>query len=101
MPEVSKDGLTYTFKLKEGVEFHDNKCFEGGKGREMVASDVVYSIMRLADPRNNAVGWWILDGKIKGLNEWRESQKGKEKTNYDVEIEGAKSPGQVHSPISA
>lgn len=88
MPEVSKDGLTYTFKLKEGVEFHDNKCFEDGKGREMVASDVVYSIMRLADPKNNAVGWWILDGKIKGLNEWRDAQKGKDKSDYSAKVEG-------------
>lgn len=90
MPEVSKDGLTYTFKLKEGVLFHDNKCFEGGKGREMVAEDVVYSIKRLADARNNAVGWWILDGKIKGLNEWRDAQKSKDKTDYSAAVEGLK-----------
>ncbi|MBC75503.1 MAG: hypothetical protein CME64_05750 [Halobacteriovoraceae bacterium] len=90
MPKVSKDELTYTFKLKEGVLFHDNKCFKDGKGREMVAEDVVYSFKRLADPRNNAIGWWILDGKLEGLNEWREKQKRLEKTNYDEEVSGLK-----------
>lgn len=90
LPEVSADGLTYTFKLKEGVLFHDNKCFKDGKGREMVAEDVVYSIKRLADPKNNAIGWWVLDGKIEGLNEWRVSQKEKKQTNYDLEVSGVK-----------
>lgn len=37
--ETSADGLTWTFKLKEGVKFHD--------GTELLASDVVYSMNRL------------------------------------------------------
>ena len=47
LPTVSKDGLTYTFKLRKGVLFQDDVAFAGGKGRELVASDVVYSIKRL------------------------------------------------------
>lgn len=37
--EVSSDGLTYTFKLREGSTFHD--------GSPIDASDVVYSIERI------------------------------------------------------
>ncbi|MBD66122.1 MAG: hypothetical protein CME62_13000 [Halobacteriovoraceae bacterium] len=89
MPEVSEDGLTYTFKIKKGVKFHDNKCFKDGKGRELKASDFVYSIKRMADMRNISTGWWLLDGRIKGLNEWRDKYNGKV-ANYDDEIEGLK-----------
>jgi ABC-type transport system substrate-binding protein len=41
---VSEDGLTYTFTLQDSVYFHDNECFEGGKGRLMTAEDVKYSL---------------------------------------------------------
>ncbi|MCM2322568.1 MAG: ABC transporter substrate-binding protein [Oligoflexia bacterium] len=77
MPEVSADGRSYTFKLKKGVLFQDDPCFKetGGQGRELTADDVVYSFLRLVDPRLVSTGWWVLDGKIEGLNEWRESAK--------------------------
>lgn len=88
MPEVSKDGLTYTIKLKKGVYFQDNECFPEGKGREVEASDVVYSIKRLADPKNQSTGWWVLDGKLKGLNEWREEISKTNTADYSKKIEG-------------
>lgn len=90
MPEVSADGITYTFKIKKGVLFQDNEAFPGGKGRELEASDFVYSIKRLADPKNQAPGWWVLDGKLKGLNAWADKHSKLPTTNYDEEVEGLK-----------
>lgn len=90
MPTVSDDGLTYTFKVKKGVFFQDDAAFPEGKGRELVAEDFVYSIKRLADPKLQGLGWWLLDGKIKGLNEWREKYTELPKTDYDEEVEGLK-----------
>ncbi len=90
MPKVSDDGLTYTFKVKKGVVFQDDPAFPEGKGRELVAADFVYSIKRLADPKLQGLGWWLLDGKIKGLNEWRQKYAELPKTDYDEEVEGLK-----------
>jgi ABC-type transport system substrate-binding protein len=46
--EISEDGLTYTFELRDGVTFHN--------GREMTAEDVVYSINRTVDPETKSPG---------------------------------------------
>ncbi|MES2566978.1 MAG: ABC transporter substrate-binding protein [Bacteroidota bacterium] len=48
---VSDDGLTYTFTLRNDVYFHDNQCFENGKGRKVTARDFVISFNRLYDAR--------------------------------------------------
>ncbi|MDO9182585.1 MAG: ABC transporter substrate-binding protein [Bacteriovorax sp.] len=90
MPEASKDGLTYTFKIRPGIKFQDDIAFPEGKGREVLASDFVYSIKRLADSKNQAEGWWVLDGKLKGLNEWRDKNAKLPAANYDEEVEGVK-----------
>lgn len=47
MPEVSEDGLTYTFSLREGVNF---VLPSGEIHREMTADDVVFSLNRVLNP---------------------------------------------------
>lgn len=90
MPTVSANGKVLTFKLKKGVLFQDDEAFRDsqGKGREMTAEDVVYSFKRLADPKLASSGWWIFDGKIAGLNEWREAAKAG--PDYSKQVEGLK-----------
>ncbi len=54
--EVSDDGLTWTFTLREGVTFHDGSTFE--------AADVVYSYERIMDEEvaaNNAYRFASVD----------------------------------------
>jgi len=90
LPTVSADGLTYTFKIKKGVLFHDSPAFKDGIGREVTADDFLYSIRRLADPRLTAKGWWVLDDRIAGLNEWRAKYAKLDATDYNEAIEGLK-----------
>lgn len=99
MPDISDDGLTYTFKIKKGVKFHDNPCFKatGGKGRELTAEDFIYSWKRIADVKNVSEGWWIFEGKIVGLDEFRDYSKGVDtgagqKVDYARPVEGIQAP---------
>lgn len=46
--EISEDGLTYTFALVEGVQFHN--------GSDFTADDVVFTFNRLQDVESSAVG---------------------------------------------
>ncbi|WP_110684874.1 ABC transporter substrate-binding protein [Salinicola aestuarinus] len=46
--EISDDGMTYTFHLREGVTFHN--------GREMTAADVKYSLERTINPQTQSPG---------------------------------------------
>jgi len=48
---VSSDGLTYTFYLRNDVYFHDNPCFKSNKGRKVISRDFVYSFNRLFDSK--------------------------------------------------
>ncbi|MBB3571240.1 ABC transporter substrate-binding protein [Rhizobium sp. BK491] len=57
---VSPDGLTYTFKLHKGVKFSN--------GREIVASDVKYSIERAVNPKTQGPGAGFF-GAIKGYED--------------------------------
>jgi oligopeptide transport system substrate-binding protein len=49
--EITKSGTVYTFHLRNNVYFHDNKCFEDGKGRPVTATDFVYTFNRLLNPK--------------------------------------------------
>ncbi|MHC4719575.1 MAG: ABC transporter substrate-binding protein [Planctomycetota bacterium] len=75
MPEVSEDGLSYTIKIKRGVYFHGDRCFPGGRGREVKASDFVFSWKRIADLKSRSKMWWVFDNRIVGLDEFREYTK--------------------------
>ena len=46
LPDISDDGLTYSFELKEGVKFHD--------GTTLKSSDVKYSFTRMFLPDTKA-----------------------------------------------
>lgn len=99
MPEVSADGLVYTIRLRKGVRFVDDPCFTktGGRGRELVAADVVYSFQRLMDAKLDARGTWIFDGKLVGIDAFHEASASAEE-NWAVEgypaVEGVSAPDE-------
>ncbi|GAB6099250.1 ABC transporter substrate-binding protein [Halanaerocella petrolearia] len=81
--KVSEDGLTWTFDLKEGVKFHN--------GREVKASDVVYSFTRILDPETKSERAWLFDS-VKGATAFQEGEADKVSgfkalNDYKVQIE--------------
>jgi len=61
--EISKDGLTYTFHLRNDVIFQDDIAFKGSRGRKVVAGDFVYSFSRILDSKLASPGAWVF-GKV-------------------------------------
>jgi ABC-type transport system substrate-binding protein len=59
--EVTKDGKTYTFKIKPGAKFSN--------GREVTAEDFAYSFKRIINPATRSPRSWVLGG-IAGANEY-------------------------------
>jgi len=68
---VSKDGITYTFKLRNDVSFHKHKIFGKDSTRNVVASDFEYSFSRLLDKKLASPGSWVLQkvDAFKSLND--------------------------------
>jgi len=62
--EVSPDRRVWTFHLRTDVYFHDDPAFPGGRGRRLVAADMVYSFNRLLDPATASSGAWIFHDRI-------------------------------------
>ncbi|HLP37470.1 ABC transporter substrate-binding protein, partial [Lacibacter sp.] len=61
---VSDDRMQITFYLRDDVFFHDHSAFPNGKGRKMIAGDVVYSFQRLMDKNTASPGAWIFNNRV-------------------------------------
>lgn len=48
---ASEDGLTWTFKLREGIKWYDSEEKEYG---DVTAADFVYGIKYILDPKNES-----------------------------------------------
>jgi len=59
--EISEDGKTYIFTLRQDVFFHKHPVFGQDSTRNVVAEDFVYSFDRLNDPKAGGSGGWIMN----------------------------------------
>lgn len=83
--EIDPTKTIYTFKLKQGVFFHDDPAFEGGKGREMTAEDVKYCFTQVCTQSPDNQSFHLFDGIIKGARAYYEASAGGKKPDFEVE----------------
>jgi oligopeptide transport system substrate-binding protein len=68
--ETAADGkVSYFCQLKAGIFFHDDECFPGKKGREVVAKDVAYVFQRICDPAVESPFFGPLSDAVVGMAE--------------------------------
>ena len=89
LPEASPDFRRFVVRIRPGIRFADDPAF-GGKPRELVAQDYVYSLKRFFDPAVNSPVLASMQGMaLVGLDELRErSLRDKRPFDYDSDIEG-------------
>ena len=68
---ISEDGLSYEFNLRDDVKFHKHTSFGNDSTRTVVANDFEYSLNRLKDKKIASPGSWVLNkvDAIKALND--------------------------------
>lgn len=58
---ISEDGKTYTFNLRNDVTFHNSKIFKDSIGRKVTAYDFEYSFNRILSENVASPGKWIFN----------------------------------------
>ncbi len=65
--QFSEDKKWINFQLRQDVYFHDDNVFKNGKGRKLVAADIVYSLNRIIDKATASPGAWIFNNKLDSI----------------------------------
>ena len=85
VPEISEDGLTYTFTIRDGV------MFGPPVSRPVTSADIEYAFRRIGTPSLVAQYGFYYLGVIKGLQEYSDGG-GLSGKNADAPIEGIETP---------
>jgi oligopeptide transport system substrate-binding protein len=72
MPSIENKGKRYVIKIKKNVQYHDHPAFHGKK-RTVIAQDFITEFKRLSYAPLNSTGWWVVDGSVVGVNEFKKT----------------------------
>ena len=73
--EVNDDYTEFKFKIRDGVYFHDNRCFEDGKGRLLTPVDVLYCLKALCENSRFNQNSGLFTGQILGAQDFFKNKK--------------------------
>ena len=91
MPACSKDFTRYDFTLRNDLYFQSANSMKNlpKSQRKITSADVKYSFLRLADSRLYSPLYWLVRGKIVGIDDFhRRSAEKKDNSIYDENIGG-------------
>lgn len=67
--EITPDGKLYTFHLRKGVHFQDDKCYPNGQGPELTSKDVKFTFELIATKADNNLQFEsTLKDRVEGAN---------------------------------
>jgi ABC-type transport system substrate-binding protein len=81
-------GETWTFEIRHDLRYCDDPCFPGGRGRNVVAKDLEYTIKRMADPKVEFPLSGNLADKLLGWDEFTKGFSTFGPQNYNRSIDG-------------
>ena len=91
LPIIEANGRVLIFKINPEARFAPHACFGPAKsGRPVTATDVIYSLMRIADKKNASPGSWVVTDTILGMRAFAEHSGSKDPTNYQFPVAGLK-----------
>jgi len=80
MPQVLENSSKYRFTLRQDLYFVPDRCFadQGNslQARKVKSSDVVFSLLRIADGKLHSPLFWLLRGKVRGIDEFYQRTAG-------------------------
>lgn len=92
--DIDKTKKIYTFHIRKGVSFHDDECFEDGKGREITAEDVKYCLEFVCTDHEANKWSYLFKNVIKGVTEFQDGKKNevtgiivKDKNTLEITLE--------------
>lgn len=72
MPTIENKGQRYVIKIKKNIRYHDHPAFKG-QPRMVTAQDFITQFKRLSYNPLNSTGWWVVDGVVVGVNEFKKT----------------------------
>jgi peptide/nickel transport system substrate-binding protein len=66
---VDQTSTVFTFTIRKNVRFHDDACFQDGKGRSLTARDVAACFTRICTAAPSNQMQWLFLGRIVGADD--------------------------------
>ena len=95
IPQSLNGNTSYLFTLRNDLYFVPDKCFGSNdlQARKVKSSDVVFSLLRIADGSLHSPLYWLLRGKVRGIEAFYSATANEKDQNKRFELYQKGVPG--------